>query len=76
MNKVSSIVREIGMQPVLAFGNSSGDYSMFCYTLQEILIKPKFLMFSATIRNANTVVLNGLNAIRKHLPRMAGILSP
>ncbi|MCR4666878.1 MAG: haloacid dehalogenase-like hydrolase [Desulfovibrio sp.] len=33
MNKVSSIVREIGKQPVLAFGNSSGDYSMFSYTI-------------------------------------------
>lgn len=35
MNKVSSIVREIGIQPVLAFGNSSGDYSMFRYTLKD-----------------------------------------
>ncbi len=33
MNKVSSIVREIGKQPVLAFGNSSGDYSMFNYAI-------------------------------------------
>ena len=35
MNKVSSIVREIGRQPVLAFGNSSGDYSMFSYTVTK-----------------------------------------
>ena len=35
MNKVSSIVREIGKQPVLAFGNSSGDYSMFSYTVNN-----------------------------------------
>lgn len=28
MNKVSAIEREIGIKPVLAFGNSSGDYSM------------------------------------------------
>ncbi|MBR2215440.1 MAG: haloacid dehalogenase-like hydrolase [Selenomonadaceae bacterium] len=33
MNKVSNIVREIGRQPVLAFGNSSGDASMFNYTI-------------------------------------------
>ncbi len=33
MNKVSSIVREIGKQPVLAFGNSSGDFSMFNYAV-------------------------------------------
>ena len=35
MNKVSNIVREIGKQPVLAFGNSSGDYSMFNYTIDS-----------------------------------------
>jgi len=33
MNKVSAIVKEIGMQPVLAFGNSSGDTSMLNYTI-------------------------------------------
>ncbi len=32
MNKVSVIAREIGKQPVLAFGNSSGDFSMYNYT--------------------------------------------
>jgi len=32
MNKVSAIAKEIGQQPVMAFGNSSGDYSMFKYT--------------------------------------------
>lgn len=33
MNKVSNIAREIGKQPVLAFGNSSGDFSMYQYTI-------------------------------------------
>lgn len=33
MNKVSSIYREIGKQPVLAFGNSSGDLSMLNYAI-------------------------------------------
>ncbi len=33
MNKVSSIVREIGRRPVLAFGNSSGDSAMLNYTV-------------------------------------------
>ncbi len=33
MNKVLNIVQEIGKQPVLAFGNSSGDSSMFNYTI-------------------------------------------
>ena len=32
MNKVSVIIQEIGKQPVLAFGNSSGDGSMLEYT--------------------------------------------
>lgn len=35
INKVIHIDREIGKQPVLAFGNSSGDYSMFEYTLSN-----------------------------------------
>ncbi|MCH3959827.1 MAG: haloacid dehalogenase-like hydrolase [Selenomonas sp.] len=35
MNKVSLIAREIGRQPVLAFGNSMGDASMLNYTVQN-----------------------------------------
>jgi phosphoserine phosphatase len=34
-NKVDAIVREIGKQPVLAFGNSSGDASMLTFALSE-----------------------------------------
>ena len=33
MNKVAQIVREIGRQPVLSFGNSGGDTSMHNYTI-------------------------------------------
>lgn len=33
MNKVSVIEQEIGVQPVLAFGNSSGDFAMANYTI-------------------------------------------
>ena len=33
MNKVSAIEREIGQQPVLCFGNSSGDAAMANYTI-------------------------------------------
>ncbi len=33
MNKVSNIMQEIGKQPVLGFGNSSGDTSMLNYTV-------------------------------------------
>ena len=35
MNKVPVIVREIGVQPVLAFGNSFSDASMLNYTLSR-----------------------------------------
>ena len=35
MNKVSVIAREIGRQPVLAFGNSGGDASMLNYTVNN-----------------------------------------
>ncbi|MBO4913963.1 MAG: haloacid dehalogenase-like hydrolase [Oscillospiraceae bacterium] len=35
MNKVVSIVDEIGMAPVLVFGNSSGDFAMGEYALQH-----------------------------------------
>lgn len=33
--KIFSIINQIGKKPVLAFGNSSGDTSMFEYTLQD-----------------------------------------
>ncbi len=35
MSKVDAIVREIGQQPVLAFGNSSGDLAMEIYTISN-----------------------------------------
>ena len=35
MNKVSAIVREIGVQPVLAFGNTMSDASMLNYTISR-----------------------------------------
>jgi len=35
MNKVSAIVREIGRQPVLAFGNTMSDASMLNYTIGD-----------------------------------------
>jgi hypothetical protein len=34
-NKVTAIVREIGKQPVLSFGNSSGDSAMHLYTISN-----------------------------------------
>ena len=35
MNKVSAIEREIGLRPVLCFGNSSGDGAMANYTITD-----------------------------------------
>ncbi len=35
MNKVSVIAKEIGKQPVLSFGNSSGDFAMDNYTINN-----------------------------------------
>ncbi len=35
MSKVISIVNEIGMDPILVFGNSSGDFAMAQYALQH-----------------------------------------
>lgn len=35
MNKVAQIIRDIGRQPVLSFGNSSGDVSMHMYTISN-----------------------------------------
>ena len=35
MNKVTAIVREIGVQPVLSFGNSTGDSAMANYTITD-----------------------------------------
>ena len=35
MNKVCSIVDEIGVSPLLAFGNSSGDFAMAQYVVQN-----------------------------------------
>ena len=35
MNKVTAIAQEIGIQPVLSFGNSTGDSSMANYTIKN-----------------------------------------
>ncbi len=35
MNKVSVIVQEIGVQPVLSFGNTTGDAAMAMYTITD-----------------------------------------
>ena len=47
MNKVSQIVQEIGAQPVLTFGNSSGDVSMHNYTIYNNPYKSAAFMLIA-----------------------------
>ncbi len=44
MNKVAVIAQEIGQQPVLSFGNSSGDYSMAEYVVSNNKYKSKAFM--------------------------------
>lgn len=44
MNKVTVIQQEIGKQPVLAFGNSSSDFSMAQYALNDNPYKAKAFM--------------------------------
>lgn len=44
MNKVSLMAREIGKQPVIAFGNSSGDSSMFNFTASNPKYKTKIFV--------------------------------
>ena len=47
MNKVLQIAREIGRQPVLSFGNSSGDTSMHNYVLDSNRYKSAAFMLIA-----------------------------
>ena len=47
MNKVVAITKEIGKQPVLAFGNSSGDTSMLNYAINNTKYKGQGYMLIA-----------------------------
>ena len=47
MNKVVAITKEIGIQPVLAFGNSSGDISMLNYAMSNPKYKGQGYMLIA-----------------------------
>ena len=49
--KVVAIAREIGKRPVLAFGNSSGDFSMLNYALSN----PKYAGMGYLVVNDDTV---------------------
>lgn len=47
MNKVTAITKEIGKQPILAFGNSSGDCAMLNYAMTNKKYKGKAFMLVA-----------------------------
>ena len=47
MNKVTAIAKEIGKQPVLSFGNSSGDVSMHNFTIYNNKYKSEAFMLVA-----------------------------
>ena len=47
MNKVVAITKEIGKQPVLAFGNSDGDTSMLNYAINNTKYKGQGYMLVA-----------------------------
>ena len=48
MNKVLQIVTDIGRQPVLSFGNSSGDVSMHNYTIMNNVYPSAAFMLTRT----------------------------
>ncbi len=57
MNKVTAIVREIGEQPVLSFGNSTGDSSMAEYVITQNPYKSMAFMLCCddTVRESGNV---------------------
>ncbi len=65
MNKVSVIAQEIGQQPVLSFGNSSGDASMANYVIQDNPYRAAAFMLCCddTVReNGNTEKAESMRA--------------
>ncbi len=61
MNKVFQIAQEIGKQPVLSFGNSSGDVSMHEYTITNNKYKALAFMLIADDTERDHADLNETN---------------
>ena len=61
MNKVFQIAQEIGKQPVLSFGNSSGDVSMHNYTVSNNKYKAMAFMLIADDNERDHADLNETN---------------
>ena len=63
MNKVAQIARDIGRQPVLSFGNSSGDVSMHMYTISNNPYRSAAFMLLAIPEPIMGTVINALSPI-------------
>ena len=61
MNKVFQIAQEIGKQPVLSFGNSSGDVSMHEYTITNNKYKAMAFMLIADDTERDHADMNETN---------------
>ncbi|MCR5457893.1 MAG: haloacid dehalogenase-like hydrolase [Clostridiales bacterium] len=61
MNKVFQIAQEIGKQPVLSFGNSSGDVSMHEYTITDNKYKAMAFMLIADDTERDYADMNETN---------------
>ena len=65
MNKVSLMAREIGKQPVIAFGNSGGDSSMFNFTATNPKYKTKIFVLLCDDTEREFGKLSGAEKMRK-----------
>ena len=75
MNKVTIIAREIGVQPVLAFGNSLTDASMLNYAIHGNKYKAPSCCY-AMISNANTATPPKPRKCATIAPKTAGFPFP
>nr|MCR5647710.1 hypothetical protein [Acholeplasmatales bacterium] len=64
MNKVVAITKEIGKQPVLAFGNSSGDTSMLNYAINNTKYKGQGYMLVADDNDRDYANLEKAESLR------------
>ena len=65
MNKVSQIARDIGRQPVLSFGNTSGDVSMHMYTISNNPYRSAAFMLLADDEDRDYGNAYNSNALRR-----------
>ena len=66
MNKVTVINKEIGIQPVLSFGNTTGDAAMANYTIGKNPYKSEFNWIPVSMKNDwKTIYAEGVTYIGK-----------